>query len=112
MNTLTFIFCSLMMTSLAVANPSEQIEPLAGFDLKQGMIEFKVKSHGCTNKNHFGINLVTTPAFTRLTLIRTTPDRCRRKPTYLWLSLPIANDIREVQVLNPFVAHKRSIKHL
>lgn len=98
----------MVVTSGCVATPvadrSAAPEVLHAIVLMPGQIEIKVTSYGCTEAQHFSVQL----ADGVLMVVRRVPDRCKRAPFIKTLRLDVPALGRDpVALRNPFAAPAR-----
>ncbi|MCG8671006.1 MAG: hypothetical protein MI867_16480 [Pseudomonadales bacterium] len=103
--TVILILCFLAVATVT-AKPNHHLEPLAGLQIENGMLNFKVKSTGCTSIDNFEVHYLQNSERDALQIVRIKSDRCRRMPHYLWLSLPLEAQQQTFSVLNPFLTLK------
>ena len=111
---------SLFSLSASVAG-EESPAALLGFQRAGNTLEFTVISTGCTNEDHFRLDVTTTESnattsedklhAVTLTLVRTKADRCKRMPGPRVISLDIPNKYTgktAIRISNDFVALRPS----
>lgn len=98
-----FTLILLLWAANACALETNQTEPLAGAYFSGNRLHFQAKSTGCTDSDSFEIQENEQGTFTEMSVIRTKPDRCRRKARFLWLSLPVTTNKHPIVINNRFV---------
>lgn len=91
---LACFFLLLSLRILAGGASSEALEPIYLKSIQPEFIIFKAKSSGCTNEEDFFIDVQGRD----ISIRRNKKDRCRKKPYWKDISLPLALDSRETQV--------------
>jgi hypothetical protein len=84
---------SIMTSTDATA---QDLPELYGVRLEEGSIVVDVVSTGCTEVAHFSVELQADPGAAgqyRLSVSRTTPDRCRMAPYIITVTLPIPRGV-------------------
>jgi hypothetical protein len=94
----SFLVSAYAMSPATVGDSSP--EPLYGMTLENGLISAQVLSNGCTTADSFKLE---SQAGKQLTLMRSTPDRCRRAKRKVWVDIPLPEETKKVFFLsNPF----------
>ncbi|MBT4380457.1 MAG: hypothetical protein HON77_10905 [Gammaproteobacteria bacterium] len=94
----SFLVSACAMSPVTVRDSSP--EPLYGMTLGNGLISAQVLSNGCTTADSFKLE---SQAGKQLTLMRSTPDRCRRAKHKVWVDIPLPEETKKVFFLsNPF----------
>ena len=78
------------------------METLYGIRLHTAGLEVRVKSHGCTEPEHFEVETMVSNDKNLLTVVRKKPDRCRKMPRIIHLNLEFPHTEKTLyQLVNP-----------
>jgi len=95
--------CTLPAAESGESKQYNKLENLFGFEMVSEGIEVKVISNGCTKAQNFYSEWRQTSVGYDLSIIRRTPDRCRRAPMVETILIPLDQSMRNdhLRVLNP-----------
>ena len=94
----SFLVSACAMSDVTVRDSSP--EPLFGMTLGNGSVSVQVVSNGCTTANSF---ILKSQDSRHMTLIRDTPDRCRRAKHKIWVDILLPEETKKIFFLsNPF----------
>lgn len=74
------------------AQPKLPLETLYGVTFEGDRIKFAVRSTGCTKAADLALQIEKSDDSTKLSVVRLKKDRCRKRPSIEWFSLPFSND--------------------
>ena len=94
------VFICAVFLSLQI-NAQELAKPVA-IKLMQDKLTIRVMSNGCTNAKSFKLNWLED----ELSIYRNAPDKCRRMPHLVWITLSIDNSKYPFSIKNKIYPDK------
>ena len=90
------------------AHNTEKQESLYGVSFFEKNIEIIVKSNGCTKPEDFRLDMLNGGDHTLLNIVRIKPDRCKRMPKLMAITLPFsAKQQQHYKINNSFAVSKK-----
>lgn len=71
------VFAAVFGAAAPLVNAAEQLEPLLAYEVTDEGVSFRVKTGGCTRKEHFRLDPPGTESDHAIALRRDVPDHCK-----------------------------------